>query len=109
MCSSAAGPASARARALADRWLAKAPAEEIPASSDASKGASELERERSGAEVLRHEAGGMRALCALLLLRRVASQSGGSVETRLLSCYGADCDATTTFYMDAGSLSSEYH
>ena len=41
------GPASATTRALADRWLAKAPAEEIPASSDASKGASEAPAARA--------------------------------------------------------------
>ena len=41
------GPASATTRALADRWLAKAPAEEIPAGSDASTGASEAPAARA--------------------------------------------------------------
>ena len=41
------GPASARARALADRWLAKVPAEEIPAGGDASPGASEAPAARA--------------------------------------------------------------
>ena len=41
------GPASATARALADRWLAKVPAEEIPAGGDASPGASEAPAARA--------------------------------------------------------------